>query len=113
MSAAVGSLRRDSQIVGLISVGHMLSHIYMLALPPLFPVLRAGLGVSYAELGLAMTMFAVATALLIDGFYRNLASDPAATKAEALQRAQIEVLSQRRYRHAGFWSPFLLIGNWL
>ncbi len=64
MSATAGSLRRDSQIVGLISVGHMLSHIYMLALPPLFPVLRAELGVSYAELGLAMTMFAVTTAVL-------------------------------------------------
>lgn len=64
MSATAGTLRRDSQIVGLISFGHFLSHIYMLALPPLFPILRAELGVSYAELGLAMTMFAVTTAVL-------------------------------------------------
>jgi len=64
MSAAVGSLRRDSQIIGLIGFGHMLSHIYMLALPPLFPVLKVSLGLSYAELGLAMTMFAIATGVL-------------------------------------------------
>ncbi len=64
MSAIAASLRRDSQIVGLISLGHLLSHVYMLALPPLFPVLRAELGLSYVELGLAMTVFAVATASL-------------------------------------------------
>ena len=64
MSAIAGSLRRDAQIVGLISLGHLLSHVYMLALPPLFPVLRAELGFTYVELGLAMTMFAVATGVL-------------------------------------------------
>lgn len=64
MSAIAGSLRRDSQIVGLISFGHLLSHVYMLALPPLFPVVRAELGLTYAELGLAMTFFAIATASL-------------------------------------------------
>ncbi len=64
MTDVAGSLRRDSQIIGLISFSHMLSHIYMLALPPLFPILRSELGVSYAELGLAMTFFAVATAAL-------------------------------------------------
>jgi sugar phosphate permease len=64
LSAIAGSLRRDGQIVGLISLGHLLSHVYMLALPPLFPVLRAELGLNYVELGLAMTMFAVATGCL-------------------------------------------------
>jgi MFS family permease len=64
VSAVAESLSRDARIVGLISLGHLLSHVYMLALPPLFPVLRQELGLSYVELGLAMTVFAVATASL-------------------------------------------------
>lgn len=64
MSATAGSLRRDGQIVSLISFSHLLSHVYMLALPPLFPVLRAELGVTYVDLGIAMAVFAVATGSL-------------------------------------------------
>ncbi|MBT4170070.1 MAG: MFS transporter, partial [Rhodospirillaceae bacterium] len=43
--------------MGLISAGHYLSHFYGLALPPLFPLLKAEFGVSYMELGLAMTAY--------------------------------------------------------
>ena len=43
--------------LGLISSGHFLSHFYGLALPPLFPLLKAEFGVSYLELGLAMTAY--------------------------------------------------------
>jgi len=64
VTAVAESLSRDARIVGLISLGHLLSHLYMLALPPLFPVLRRDLGLSYVELGIAMTVFAVATASL-------------------------------------------------
>ena len=42
---------------GLIGVGHYLSHFYALALPPLFPLLKAEFGVSYVYLGLAMTAY--------------------------------------------------------
>jgi CHAT domain-containing protein len=31
----------------------------------------------------------------------------------ALQRAQVKLLGDPRYQHPGFWSPFLLINNWL
>ncbi|MBP6505644.1 MAG: CHAT domain-containing protein, partial [Rhodoferax sp.] len=31
----------------------------------------------------------------------------------ALRQAQLTLLSDRRYRHPYYWSPFLLIGNWL
>jgi FSR family fosmidomycin resistance protein-like MFS transporter len=64
LTAVAENLGRDARIVGLISLGHLLSHVYMLALPPLFPVLRQELGLSYVELGIAMTVFAVATASL-------------------------------------------------
>ncbi len=53
-----------------------------------------------------------ATALLITEFYHQL-RDPDLSKAKALQQAQLILLSDRRYQHPGYWSPFLLIGNWL
>ena len=53
-----------------------------------------------------------ATALLMTGFYRELAK-PDVTKAEALRRAQQEVLQNPRFSHPYFWSAFVLVGNWL
>jgi len=53
-----------------------------------------------------------ATSELIADFYSELA-DPAVSKASALQHAQIKLLKDRRYQHAGYWAPYLLIGNWL
>lgn len=53
-----------------------------------------------------------ASSLLVSEFYRQL-KDPTMSKAKALQRAQLSLLDDRRYRHPGYWSPFLLIGNWL
>jgi CHAT domain-containing protein len=53
-----------------------------------------------------------ASSALVAEFYRQLAR-PGVSKAEALRRAQREMLNDLRYRHPGYWSPFLLIGNWL
>jgi len=30
-----------------------------------------------------------------------------------MQQAQLDMLADRRFRHPGYWSPFLVIGNWL
>ena len=54
----------------------------------------------------------VASAELVSEFYRQLGQS-GVSRAEALQRAQIRLISDRRYRHPGYWSPFLLISNWL
>ncbi len=53
-----------------------------------------------------------ATVQLMLTFYQqlNLAS---LTKAQALQQAQKEVLNSRTWSHPYYWSPFILIGNWL
>lgn len=56
LSEAAARLR-ERWVNGLIGAGHFLSHYYLLALPPLFPILKAEFGVSYAELGLAMTAY--------------------------------------------------------
>ena len=52
-----------------------------------------------------------ASSELVTGFYRALAAG-APSKAHALQAAQERLLSEPRYRHPGYWAPFLLIGNW-
>jgi CHAT domain-containing protein len=53
-----------------------------------------------------------ASAELIAEFYRQL-RDPAVSKAVAIQRAQIKLLGDRIYDHPAYWSPFLLLNNWL
>ena len=52
------------------------------------------------------------SSILITDFYEDL-KKPDVSKAKALQKAQLELLNDRRYDHPGYWSPFLLIGNWL
>ncbi|MCP5159714.1 MAG: CHAT domain-containing protein [Gammaproteobacteria bacterium] len=53
-----------------------------------------------------------ASAQLVTEFYQQL-RNPDLSKAQALQQAQLTLVNDRRYRHPGYWSPFLLIGNWL
>jgi MFS family permease len=64
MTMTVGMSGRETQVVGLISFAHLLSHLYMLVLPPLFPVIRADLGLDYAALGVATAVFAIFTGAL-------------------------------------------------
>ena len=59
--------------VGVVSGGHFLSHLYLLALPPLFPLLAPAFGVDTARLGLsvslvylALLLFQVPTGGLVD-----------------------------------------------
>lgn len=50
------------------------------------------------------------TAMLMEEFYRGARTT---SKAKALQRAQVKVLRDPRFEHAGYWAPYLMIGNWL
>lgn len=49
----------DAQTIGLVGLAHGTSHFFHLLLPPLFPMLVAQYGFSYAELGLLVTVFFV------------------------------------------------------
>ena len=53
------------------------------------------------------------TSLLITEMYGQMRENPSISKARALQAAQLKLLSDRRYRHPCYWSPYLIIGNWL
>jgi CHAT domain-containing protein/predicted negative regulator of RcsB-dependent stress response len=53
-----------------------------------------------------------ASSKLVVDFYTHL-KDRSVTKAMALRKAQLNLINDRRYRHPFYWSPFLMIGNWL
>ncbi len=54
-----------------------------------------------------------ATEKAMSAFYAQLKEHPDFTKAQALQAAQKMMLADPRFRHPAYWSPFLIIGNWL
>ena len=56
------------------------------------------------------------TSLLIDKFYQNLKlklDNKPLSKGESLQQAQLDLLANKNYQHPYFWSPFVIVGNWL
>ena len=59
-AAAIG-LKQDVRVVGILSGGHFMSHYYTMMLPPLFPLLHDDLGVSYAMLGLLLSLKSLAS----------------------------------------------------
>jgi MFS family permease len=54
---------RNATVIGVVSAAHGLSHFYQIIVAPLFPLIKDELGVSYAALGFAMTLFYAASAL--------------------------------------------------
>jgi CHAT domain-containing protein len=54
---------------------------------------------------------AQSTAKLMDKFYLGLKRGQG--KAEALRQAQLSLLSNPKYHHPYYWSPFILVGSWL
>ncbi|MCC2695849.1 CHAT domain-containing protein [Nodularia sp. LEGE 04288] len=52
------------------------------------------------------------TALFIGEFYRQLTTGKV-TKAEALRLAQLKLLNDSAYSRPMYWSPYVLVGNWL
>ena len=75
----------------------------------------AGVAVKAGARSALATLWSVsdrASTLLVGEFYQGL-QGAGTSKAQALQAAQRRLLADQRYRHPAYWSPFLLIGNWL
>lgn len=53
-----------------------------------------------------------ATSQLVVAFYQQLQNNDV-SRAQALQQAQKDMLTQMHFSHPVYWSAFLLIGNWL
>ena len=61
MASVLSLPRGELKSIGLISVGHGFSHLYMLVLPPLFPLIQQDLAVSWTDLGLLFAVLSIAT----------------------------------------------------
>ncbi len=53
-----------------------------------------------------------ASSILISEFYKQI-QDRSISRSVALQRAKLKLIKDQRYAHPCYWSPFLLINNWL
>jgi len=63
MTVALSKRASDVRVVGLISLAHGSSHFFHLVLPPMFPWLKDAFALSYAELGLLMSVFFVVSCI--------------------------------------------------
>ena len=75
----------------------------------------AGVALSSGARSALATLWSVndeSTALLIGDFYTRLVRS-GASKAAALQSAQLALLANPLFSHPAFWAPFILIGNWM
>ncbi|MCB2056259.1 MAG: CHAT domain-containing protein, partial [Geminicoccaceae bacterium] len=76
----------------------------------------AGVAVKVGARSAFATLWNIAdesTVEVVTSFYDNLVQ-PGVNKAEALRRAQLELIaSGGQLAHPYFWSPYLIIGNWL
>jgi len=65
-----------------------------------------------SALGTLWSVNDLAAGELVTDFYRELRKEQV-SKAVALQRAQRKLIADPSYGHPFYWSPFLLISNWL
>ena len=75
----------------------------------------AGVGIKAGARSAVGSLWSIddaATAEIMVEFYRQL-KDPDVSKARALQAAQQYLVNNRRFSHPYYWSPYLLINNWL
>jgi FSR family fosmidomycin resistance protein-like MFS transporter len=64
MTVALSRRASDVRVIGLISLAHGSSHFFHLILPAMFPWLKGAFALSYAELGLLMSIFFVVSCVV-------------------------------------------------
>ena len=77
----------------------------------------AGMAVRSGARSTLATLWSVkdeSTTRLINKFYQQLVSSQLhPNKAEALRQAQLSLIESEDFNHPFYWSPFVLVGNWL
>src|SRR5262245_37780685 len=65
VSAALpaASLRQDATVISLVGFAHATSHFFHFVMPPLFPWLMRDFGLSFTQVGAAMTVFFIISAV--------------------------------------------------
>ncbi len=53
-----------------------------------------------------------ASAVFMTRFYQELVK-PGTTKSQAFRQAQLSLIQDNRFRAPFYWSPYVLVGNWL
>lgn len=53
------------------------------------------------------------SAFLMTEFYKQLVDNPSFSKSQALRQAQLKLVNHPNYNHPSYWSPYVLLGNWL
>jgi MFS family permease len=108
MMAEISGRGRFAAVMGLIGSGHAVSHLYLLALPPLFPLLQAEFGIGITELGLLVSLLNLATVgaqfpagMLVD----RLGARPVLIGGLVLMGISFAVLSQV----TSYWAVMLLV----
>ena len=64
LPAPAAGWAHDAKVIALISAAHFVSHFHVLLLPPIFGPVREAFGVSYIQIGAALTAFNVVSAAL-------------------------------------------------
>lgn len=68
MSATASVLQQDVKTISLISVAHAVSHFFQILVPPLYPLIKEELGISYTALGFVLGLY-----FLVSGVCQTLA----------------------------------------
>ena len=59
MENQVDILRKERRVINLISAAHFFSHFYILALPPLFLTIKQDLNITFTQLGMMVSFYAI------------------------------------------------------
>lgn len=68
MSTAAPAMRQDVRTISLVSVAHAISHFFQILVPPLFPLIKDDLGISYTALGFVLGLY-----FFVSGIFQTLA----------------------------------------
>ena len=59
MENQVGILRKERKVINLVSAAHFFSHFFILTLPPLFLTIKEDLNITFTQLGIMVSVYAV------------------------------------------------------